>query len=135
MDLWLLSFNLYKLLLSLQIRTIYVGVCLPSTCSTDDIKEIAINAQRPIESHEITLLDVRAPTDKEFNIFTDRTFWILMLVSCIFIYIPEKFIQLIDHPQIYFQRDLVYSCNFNIHWYSLRSLSEKTFPRGTPPTG
>ncbi|XP_013108228.1 nose resistant to fluoxetine protein 6 [Stomoxys calcitrans] len=65
------------------IRTIYIGVCLPSTCSSDDVKQIATYAQRPIDSHEITLLDVRVPTDREFNIFKDRTFWILIVISTI----------------------------------------------------
>ncbi|XP_005184104.2 nose resistant to fluoxetine protein 6 [Musca domestica] len=65
------------------IRTIYLGVCLPSTCSSQDVKEIARRAQRPIDSHEVALLDVRVPTDKEFNIFEDRTFWILIVVSTV----------------------------------------------------
>ncbi|KNC30260.1 hypothetical protein FF38_14520 [Lucilia cuprina] len=65
------------------VRTVYVGVCLPSTCSSGDVKELAKNAYRSIESREINILDVRVPTDREFNIFEDRTFWILIIVSTI----------------------------------------------------
>lgn len=59
-------------------RTIYVGACLPSSCSTEDAKKLAKNSHYALESRQINILDVRVPTDREFNIFDDRTFWILL---------------------------------------------------------
>ncbi|TMW47985.1 hypothetical protein DOY81_006939 [Sarcophaga bullata] len=64
-------------------RTIYVGACLPSSCSSEDAKKLAKRSHYDLESRQINILDVRVPTDKEFNIFDDRTFWILLIVSTV----------------------------------------------------
>lgn len=39
---------------------------------------MASYAYQPLDFRAIKILDVRVPTDREFNIYKDRTFWILM---------------------------------------------------------
>ncbi|KAL5275543.1 hypothetical protein ACFFRR_001424 [Megaselia abdita] len=85
-----LTVNQYKKVMStatnlrcllLQTRVIYVGVCLPSSCSYDDVKHMSQVSLKPMDKRDVTILDVRVPTDKQYNIFEDRTFWILTIVS------------------------------------------------------
>ncbi|KAH8362612.1 hypothetical protein KR200_004499 [Drosophila serrata] len=65
------------------LRTIYVGMCLPSSCSIADIGEMGARAHVELPSRDLRVLDIRVPTDKEFNIWADKTFCLLIVVSCI----------------------------------------------------
>ncbi|XP_036345810.1 nose resistant to fluoxetine protein 6-like, partial [Rhagoletis pomonella] len=58
-------------------RTIYVGVCIPSTCSNNDVHTMAEFTQIPSATRTVKVLNVRMPSNKKFNLFGDRTFWIL----------------------------------------------------------
>ncbi|XP_054729042.1 O-acyltransferase like protein-like [Anastrepha obliqua] len=62
-------------------RTIYVGVCLPSSCSTKEVNTLAEFTQQPTATRNIKVLDVRMPSNKKFNLYDDRTFWILIVIS------------------------------------------------------
>ncbi|BFG00152.1 uncharacterized protein DMAD_00214 [Drosophila madeirensis] len=62
-------------------RTIYVGMCLPSSCSIPDIHEMSSYARVELPTRDLRVLDIRVPTDKEFNIWADKTFCLLIVVS------------------------------------------------------
>ncbi|XP_037932591.1 nose resistant to fluoxetine protein 6-like [Teleopsis dalmanni] len=64
-------------------RTIYMGLCLPSSCSIEDVRLLMKNGTPKIKARELQVLDVRLPTNRDFNIFEDKTFWILIVVSAI----------------------------------------------------
>lgn len=53
-------------------------MCLPSSCSIPDIRTMSELAHVELSSRELTVLDIRVPTDKEFNIWADKTFCLLM---------------------------------------------------------
>ncbi|KAH8387828.1 hypothetical protein KR093_009722 [Drosophila rubida] len=63
------------------LRTIYTGMCLPSSCSIADVDQMSAFARLELPSRELRVLDIRVPTDKEFNIWSDKTFCLLILVS------------------------------------------------------
>uniref|UniRef100_A0A1B0FQH3 Nose resistant-to-fluoxetine protein N-terminal domain-containing protein n=1 Tax=Glossina morsitans morsitans TaxID=37546 RepID=A0A1B0FQH3_GLOMM len=58
-------------------RTIYAGVCLPSTCNLVDVKQLFRKAQKQLDNRQVRVIDVRMPTNQKFNLYEDRTFWIL----------------------------------------------------------
>lgn len=62
----------------IQLRIIYVGMCLPSSCSIADIGQMSSRAHVELPSRDLRVLDIRVPTDKEFNIWADKTFCLLM---------------------------------------------------------
>ncbi|XP_011213223.2 nose resistant to fluoxetine protein 6 [Bactrocera dorsalis] len=66
---------------ALMTRTIYVGVCLPSSCSTKEVNVLAESTQTPSATRTVNILDVRMPTNGKFNLYDDRTFWILIFVT------------------------------------------------------
>lgn len=61
-----------------QLRTIYMGLCLPSTCSIKDVDNMSGYARHELPSRELRVTDIRVPTDTEFNIWSDKTFCLLM---------------------------------------------------------
>ncbi|EDW26102.1 GL26963 [Drosophila persimilis] len=63
------------------VRTIYVGMCLPSSCSIPDVHEMSSHARVELPTRDLRVLDIRVPTDKEFNIWADKTFCLLIVVS------------------------------------------------------
>ncbi|XP_067638843.1 nose resistant to fluoxetine protein 6-like isoform X2 [Eurosta solidaginis] len=65
------------------IRTIYVGVCLPSSCSTNEVNTLVELAKHSSSTRTVKLLEVRTPSNKNFSIYDDRTFWVLIVVSTV----------------------------------------------------
>lgn len=55
-----------------------MGMCLPSSCSIADVHRMSGYARQELPSRELRVLDIRVPTDKEFNIWSDKTFCLLM---------------------------------------------------------
>uniref|UniRef100_W8B935 Nose resistant to fluoxetine protein 6 n=1 Tax=Ceratitis capitata TaxID=7213 RepID=W8B935_CERCA len=69
-------------------RTIYVGVCLPSNCSAKDVDTLAEVTQQPSATRVVKILDVRTPSKRKFNLYDDRTFWVLVVsTSLVFVLI------------------------------------------------
>ncbi|XP_060663738.1 uncharacterized protein LOC132796550 [Drosophila nasuta] len=82
---YVLKLQLNETLPTEVLRTIYTGMCLPSSCSIADVDQMSSFARLELPSRELRVLDIRVPTDKEFNIWSDKTFCLLILVSCIVI--------------------------------------------------
>ncbi|KAH8306887.1 hypothetical protein KR018_011696, partial [Drosophila ironensis] len=80
---YVIKIQLNETLPTQVLRTIYVGMCLPSSCSIADIREMSSKAHVELPSRDLKVLDIRVPTDKEFNIWADKTFCLLIVVSCI----------------------------------------------------
>ncbi|KAH8265136.1 hypothetical protein KR044_001562 [Drosophila immigrans] len=80
---FVLKLQLNETLPTEVLRTIYTGMCLPSSCSIADVDQMSAFARLELPSRELRVLDIRVPTDKEFNIWSDKTFCLLILVSCI----------------------------------------------------
>ncbi|KAH8244729.1 hypothetical protein KR038_001996 [Drosophila bunnanda] len=80
---YVIKMQLNETLPTQVLRTIYVGMCLPSSCSIADIGEMGARAHVELPSRDLRVLDIRVPTDKEFNIWADKTFCLLIVVSCI----------------------------------------------------
>lgn len=59
-------------------RVIYIGACLPSTCSMEDVNNMVVLSMKPTQSRSIAILDIRSPTIKHFNLWEDSTFRILV---------------------------------------------------------
>ncbi|KAH8332042.1 hypothetical protein KR067_010559, partial [Drosophila pandora] len=78
---YVIKIQLNETLPTQVLRTIYVGMCLPSSCSIADIREMSEKAHVELPSRELSVLDIRVPTDKEFNIWADKTFCLLIVVS------------------------------------------------------
>lgn len=60
-----------------QPRTVRIGMCLPSTCSLDDVEKMALHAEPTIPHRQINILDVRSPTQNPYEYWNDKTFIIL----------------------------------------------------------
>ncbi|XP_030245000.1 nose resistant to fluoxetine protein 6 [Drosophila navojoa] len=80
---YVLKLQLNETMPTQMLRTIYMGVCLPSTCSIADVHRMSSYARQELPSRELRVLDIRVPTDTEFNIWSDKTFCLLIVVSCI----------------------------------------------------
>ncbi|XP_034490269.1 uncharacterized protein LOC117793926 [Drosophila innubila] len=80
---YVLKLQLNETLPTQVLRTIYTGMCLPSSCSIRDVEQMSSYARLELPSRDIRVLDIRVPTDKEFNIWSDKTFCLLIVVSCI----------------------------------------------------
>ncbi|KAH8419666.1 hypothetical protein KR009_000681, partial [Drosophila setifemur] len=78
---YVIKMQLNETLPTQVLRTIYVGMCLPSSCSIADIGEMSSKAHADLPSRDLKVLDIRVPTDKEFNIWADKTFCLLIAVS------------------------------------------------------
>lgn len=59
-------------------RTVYIGLCLPATCTNDDVKLMGRFSQKSQSSHQVTIMAVRSPTQNPYNYGADRTFVILV---------------------------------------------------------
>ncbi|KAJ6620116.1 Nose resistant to fluoxetine protein 6, partial [Pseudolycoriella hygida] len=64
-------------------RTIYTGLCLPSTCTNSDVKMMGRFSQMSESNRQVTILAVRSPTQNPYNYGADRTFIILAVISTI----------------------------------------------------
>ncbi|XP_031635860.1 O-acyltransferase like protein [Contarinia nasturtii] len=64
-------------------RTIRLGVCLPSTCSLDDIAHMALLSQKSMAHRSMEIASVRSPTQNPYEYWNDTTFIILVTVSSI----------------------------------------------------
>ncbi|XP_017065097.1 uncharacterized protein LOC108103880 [Drosophila eugracilis] len=80
---YVIKMQLNETLPTQVLRTIYVGMCLPSSCSITDIGQMTPKAHVELPSRDLRVLDIRVPTDKEFNIWADKTFCLLIVVSSI----------------------------------------------------
>ncbi|XP_033171238.1 uncharacterized protein LOC117148124 isoform X2 [Drosophila mauritiana] len=80
---YVIKMQLNETLPTQVLRTIYVGMCLPSSCSIADIGQMSSRAHVELPSRDLRVLDIRVPTDKEFNIWADKTFCLLIVVSSI----------------------------------------------------
>ncbi|KAM8719653.1 hypothetical protein ACLKA7_005821 [Drosophila subpalustris] len=80
---YVLKMQLNETLPTQVLRTIYTGMCLPSSCSIRDVDQMSSFARLELPSRDVRVLDIRVPTDKEFNIWSDKTFCMLIVVSCI----------------------------------------------------
>ncbi|XP_052856836.1 uncharacterized protein LOC128265072 [Drosophila gunungcola] len=80
---YVIKMQLNETLPTQVLRTIYVGMCLPSSCSIADIGQMSSKAHLELSSRDLRVLDIRVPTDKEFNIWADKTFCLLIVVSSI----------------------------------------------------
>lgn len=68
-------------------RVVYIGACLPSSCSNDDVKTMAQLSIKSIKSRDVQYLNVRSPTDGKFNIWNDSTFRILLFFSSLVLFL------------------------------------------------
>lgn len=68
------------ILFKFQPRTIHIGVCLPSSCSVEDVYNIAESAGRKLESKSVEIKDVRIPNADGFSLWNDYTFLIMLWV-------------------------------------------------------
>lgn len=59
-------------------RTVYVGICLPSTCTNNDVKVMGKFSQKSLSNRQVTILAVRSPTQNPYDYGSDRTFIILV---------------------------------------------------------
>lgn len=59
-------------------RVIFLGLCLPASCSPDEVLQMArlIEADDPLNS--IEHIDVRSPTLKHYDLWSDGTFIALL---------------------------------------------------------
>ncbi|CRL04481.1 CLUMA_CG017562, isoform A [Clunio marinus] len=64
-------------------RTVFVGVCLPTSCGREDYLTIAEIAGREFDTKVVKVKDVRIPNADGFNLWTDYTFIIMITVSTI----------------------------------------------------
>ncbi|EDW86385.1 uncharacterized protein Dwil_GK17715 [Drosophila willistoni] len=80
---YVIKMQLNETLPTYVLRTIYVGMCLPSSCSIPDVHLMTNHAHLTVPTRELVVLDIRVPTDKEFNIWSDKTFCLLVVVSSI----------------------------------------------------
>lgn len=58
-------------------RTVYIGLCLPATCTNNDVKMMGRFSQKAQSNRQVTILAVRSPTQNPYNYGADRTFVIL----------------------------------------------------------
>ncbi len=59
-------------------RTVYIGLCLPSTCTNHDVKVMGRYSQKLQSNRQVTIISVRSPTQNPYNYGADRTFIILV---------------------------------------------------------
>ncbi|XP_059622224.1 nose resistant to fluoxetine protein 6 [Phlebotomus argentipes] len=88
---FVLKLNFHASNLTHAPRTLYIGLCLPSSCTEADVLAMAKNLHEDKnegQSHT-TILDVRSPTKKRYEFTSDPTFYILLVtvicVSCLLI--------------------------------------------------
>lgn len=62
----------------LQPRTIHIGLCLPSSCSIDEIEYLTKQSQTVLDRRDVQILTIRSPTQRYYNYWNDRTFIILL---------------------------------------------------------
>lgn len=62
----------------LKPRTVYIGLCLPSTCGEEDMVIMSDFGKKPIEKRSIDLLSVRIPGADGFSFWNDKTFIIML---------------------------------------------------------
>lgn len=69
------AYNLWEL----QPRTIFFGMCLPTTCTTDEIMTMAqLSQHRSPFNYEVEILAVRSPTQSPYDYWGDTTFVVLV---------------------------------------------------------
>lgn len=70
--------HIYSYSYLFQPRTIFIGVCLPTTCDKEDVFIIAESAGRKFETKAVEIKDVRIPNSDGFSLWTDGTFIIML---------------------------------------------------------
>lgn len=53
-------------------------MCLPSTCSLDEVEHMAALSQKSLSSRFIEMISVRSPTEDPYEYWNDTTFIILV---------------------------------------------------------
>lgn len=61
-----------------QPRTVYIGMCLPTTCSTDEVLLMAQHSQTQSVRFDVDVQAVRSPTQSPYDYWADSTFVVLV---------------------------------------------------------
>ncbi|OWR49275.1 hypothetical protein KGM_215307 [Danaus plexippus plexippus] len=62
-------------------RTLHLGLCLPRTCSREQVRQLVDNVRAPLLRHKVVA--VRSPQLGGYSYIEDPTFQILLGVSCV----------------------------------------------------
>ncbi|XP_055389998.1 nose resistant to fluoxetine protein 6-like [Condylostylus longicornis] len=80
---YVLKIRVNETMMAHLIRTIHIGICLPSSCGINDVKYLTEASQFDLQNRELTIMDIRSPTLNPYNMWSDKTFLILFFVTVI----------------------------------------------------
>lgn len=75
---FVLKFEINETIVVKVPRTVRVGMCLPSSCSLDDVEQLALLSEKALENRQVDVISVRSPTQNPYDYWNDRTFIILV---------------------------------------------------------
>lgn len=75
---YVLKTNVNDTRITEKIRQIFVGLCLPATCTTDEVLQMARFSEADDPFNSIQHIAVRSPTIKHYDLWADATFLTLL---------------------------------------------------------